>query len=421
MPPHQQSTPQTGSDIEEASHHASRRITQEILAAPHAPSSSLLARIRPLVEACPEMAIPRQRRGGLQHTPLHVISMSNKTPEQLEVLQYLSNRYPDSVQATDRFGLLPLHYACKGSASVQVVRHLIENFPKSVQVTDKRGRLPLFHALGRASPPSLELVNCLVECYPDSLKEQDQWNGLPLHVACHTNTPICIVQYLIQKYPESVKTKSTDLERLPLHYACLANASLEVVKCLVQQYPESVWVKDHHDKLPLYYACISGSRVAITFLLQQQYARFFESNGGQWLPLHAVCADPHSSQIEVECVAEFFPESIHAKDMKGALALHWACRTLQPSDHRVIAYLVESYPESLRIADQDGCLALHWASCSCNPDSLRTIQYLVDKYPAAVELVAKTNTLPVQMAILTSKQSLDTIYYLIRECPHSIL
>jgi ankyrin repeat protein len=129
--------------------------------------------------------------------------------------------------------------------------------------------------------------------------------------------------------------------------------------------------------------------------------------------MHAVCADPRSSRAQVQLVAEFFPASLVATDSRGALPLHWACRTLK---HDTVEFLIEQYPESLRCEDDTGSLALHWACCGEKDDSIDTIQYLVAKYPAAIEQLTKRGALPVHVA-MCSTQSLNTLWYLMREYP----
>jgi hypothetical protein len=111
----------------------------------------------------------------------------------------------------DNDGTLPLHFACcNNEVLLDVVRYLVQEYPESLQVTNNGGWLPLHFAFERGMLAPLDVVQYLVQKYPD----------LHIHQACSNMAALDIVRYLVQEYPESLKVTDNDGD-LPLHYVHL--------------------------------------------------------------------------------------------------------------------------------------------------------------------------------------------------------
>lgn len=393
---------------------ALRQITQEIVnARNHHTEGSLFERVLVLSKSCPGNVAPSN--SALKHTPLHIICMK-ESPEQLQVIKLLSEKFPHFLRTIDRFGLLPLHYACKGLIAEECIRYLTSRFPESLKRKDSRGRLPLHHALDANQGATLSLVTHLVEAYHDSIDESIEWKGNALHIACKGNASFEIIKFLVDKNSSSVHAESGDHGRLPIHNACIARAPISVVKYLHDCYPDSLRHKDQHGLVPLQYACSVENPCVevIQFFLTVSYSSFLEIHGGGWL--HAVCDDPMvCNSAVIRAVASFYSEEIMLTDNKGTLPIHRACQTAD--DLASIGALLEEYPESLERADFEGSLPLHWA-CR-NRKSTLLVAELLHHHPAAVECIDNRGQLPVHEAILNRVACLNTLFSLLVEYPSS--
>jgi ankyrin repeat protein len=72
---------------------------------------------------------------------------------------------------TDSVGLLPLHYACRNTASLQVVQFLSEQWLEALTKTDVDGSLPLH--LACKNKATLDVVGLLVDQWPEAVTIMD--------------------------------------------------------------------------------------------------------------------------------------------------------------------------------------------------------------------------------------------------------
>ncbi len=193
--------------------------------------------------------------------PLHFACAKGAS---LEIIQYLVEQYPASIKVKNdplmeglSAGYLPLHVSCEVN-SFEVARFLVETYPKALRVKTDHDDLPLHLACrnfrGGASFP---LIRYLVEQYPDSVKAKGRAGQLPLHKAIFWNIPFEVMQFLVEQYPASIQTKCKE-GLLPLHLACIYAkfyehpAALIIIQYLVEKYPESMYDRDNiSEKTPL--------------------------------------------------------------------------------------------------------------------------------------------------------------------------
>jgi ankyrin repeat protein len=97
------------------------------------------------------------------HTPLHYIAGAKPRCALVKRIKYLA---PESLKIQDDAERLPLHWACRYSASPDVLTILVKAYPNATKVQDEDGRLPLHYASknGAAS----EVINLLIDEFPES-------------------------------------------------------------------------------------------------------------------------------------------------------------------------------------------------------------------------------------------------------------
>jgi hypothetical protein len=110
-----------------------------------------------------------------------------------------------------------LREACREQPqSIDKIRSLVNECPEAVKTTDKYGYLPLHWACIYMAP--LEVIQYLVKQWPEAVKTKLVSGSLPLHLACRFKAPLEEVQFLVEQWPEAVKT--TDVSgKTPLGYA----------------------------------------------------------------------------------------------------------------------------------------------------------------------------------------------------------
>ena len=96
---------------------------------------------------------------------------------------------------------LPLHWACARHAPSDAVITLLELCPESLQARDEDGMLPI-HCACFSGAASLTLA-ALATCWADGLNER--WCGqLPIHLACAKHADADVVRRFVSLCPESL-------------------------------------------------------------------------------------------------------------------------------------------------------------------------------------------------------------------------
>jgi ankyrin repeat protein len=78
----------------------------------------------------------------------------------LEMVQFLGERHPATVEMANIDGLLPLHIACNGQASLKILQFLVEMDSDAVEMVNNIGFWPLHKACRNDEP--LDVVLSLV-------------------------------------------------------------------------------------------------------------------------------------------------------------------------------------------------------------------------------------------------------------------
>lgn len=354
-----------------------------------------------LFQKWPDAAmIPNNWDGAL---PLHALCRQSKTS--MENVRMLIDSFPQAVEVADKSGRLPIHYAIKGKRH-SLVKALIEKCPSSLMIRSNDGTIPL-HVACRCNQLSFSVIETILQESPLSTRAKDQWEMLPLHYACFYANEVDVIEILIDKWPESLMSKSTFYGGLPIHAACLRKPIVpQVIQKLVEKAPTSITIQSEKGWLPLDRACdssIAESVKLINFL------------SGYQSPFHFACS--YSSSLDtLRYLRSHFPDETQSY-VDGRLPLHRACRNGIQLD--IIRYLVYLFPRATQLVDQSGDLPLH---CACrNKMHPEILEYLIKQYPSALHAFSgEDQCLPIHLVCDSGNVKLSSIEFFLRNCPSSI-
>jgi len=194
----------------------------------------------------------------------------------VEVIQFLVECWPESLQIGNSSGRLPLHLACYGRPPLAVIYYVLDSFPQAAQMQDEYLSLPLHCACTQVSRSQLEVIKRLLQVWPEAIRVPDQNGFLPLHQALYDVTDLEVIQMLVEFWPVSLQVRSLSLQdrgchgRGPLHLACLYQSS-SVIHYVLNLYPQAAQIKDAYLTLPLHYAL--EREPALPFELIEQFVQ----------------------------------------------------------------------------------------------------------------------------------------------------
>jgi ankyrin repeat protein len=107
---------------------------------------------------------------------LHRVCCFNPT---ISVVRALHDFAPGSTLEQDIFGRLPLHDACRFSASAEVCAFVTGSYMAAVYIQDQLGRTPLHYAVGRGFYMQAHVIVALSMTAPRVLHCRDKRGGTP--------------------------------------------------------------------------------------------------------------------------------------------------------------------------------------------------------------------------------------------------
>jgi Ankyrin repeats (3 copies) len=132
--------------------------------------------------------------------PLHEACSNHSTP--LPLVKALVEAFPDSIKTPESaYQRLPLHIACRKHANLEIVQYLLERYPAGSLVPDSLGRLPLHYALSNGADD--DIVKMMIEKTPTCARGNDRKGWLPLHVACSVGASTRVIECILKAYPEA--------------------------------------------------------------------------------------------------------------------------------------------------------------------------------------------------------------------------
>jgi ankyrin repeat protein len=215
-------------------------------------------------------------------TPLHFACSFGH----VQVVIALLDRGADT-EVKDRHGWTPLHWASLYN-HLAVVKALLSGGANILAVNDY-GRLPIHFAVSKGNSevakcllqhiyattrrlPLHELVEDLTRIGNSGIRA----GGPPLHYALRhdvlgTDDVVEIIEYLVGRNPALVSSRDQD-GSFPLHVACRRGASFAIVQSLVNLYEASVKSVTSEGDLPLFLACeMPETSLDTIFLLMKLY------------------------------------------------------------------------------------------------------------------------------------------------------
>uniref|UniRef100_A0A6C0I8C0 Uncharacterized protein n=1 Tax=viral metagenome TaxID=1070528 RepID=A0A6C0I8C0_9ZZZZ len=201
-----------------------------------------------LLRECPLAAnFPHPIGGGM---PLHIVCENMPA----NIVALVLEAGVESVGVRDDNMKLPLHVACRSSASFEVIDMLLRAYPQAARErVASTGMLPLHCALLSHSPTDLRIVKALLDLFPesasDALTSYPHQGKLALHLACEKGESLGVITALMKAYPAAVSTKDFN-DKVPLHNAFIGE-NLAVVKAIWSAFPEAVKMKDVYGNLPV--------------------------------------------------------------------------------------------------------------------------------------------------------------------------
>ena len=307
-------------------------------AAKYSPSINLC---KELIKMYPEsLRVEESNSGSL---PIHEIMCHNgyNLGHHIHIIRYFLDVYPESIDARDNNGWLPIHRAIgeyNSERREETIKLLLIYDPSaaSKKTADVNCRLPLHIACKKSC---LGMAQLLYDAYPEAIWTRDVDGETPLDIAkraAQSRNPSNIVSFVEAQMmiaPANVqsihlwskfytRTQNGGTGSLPLHRALNNNATLGAIKLLVKGNPESLQVANNQGSLPLHIACEFSSVKVVQFLL--------ELNGND------SCLD-------------------HL-DIEGNSPLHYACRG---GSYNTVKYLLERNASSVSERNADGKLPIH--------------------------------------------------------------
>lgn len=263
-----------------------------------------------------------------------------------------------------------------------------------------RLQYPLSRLFQMPSMPSIQLVYAAHQAHPTAINEADAEGQNILHLLCanaraaytEAKALISLVRYIIAAEGSLVKVPTKILGATPLHAAARFGASLEVVSLLIEQYPETLQSTTTNGETPLLWACqnvdLSFASVLVPFLLQQGASALHTNKQGE-SALHILLQShrqtpssfrsPSANKVIIVLVQAILEQDasnslLFKSDVFGRVPLHVAL-SFGSYPLEVIQFLVVHHPACLWVRDLSGFTPMHLACLY--PAQLDVVQYLL--------------------------------------------
>ena len=368
--------------------------------------------IRRLVEACPE-ALTMRDMATNGFTPLHTILLPPNEPD-LDAVKLLVELNPSLLSMGDSHGRLPIHSASSNRyVTPEVMKFLIEACPDSVEVRDKFGDLSLYHLFDTSwmkETSAIENLKLFINAHPRSVfQERDNNWRFPIQAAAASHGPgFC--KLLVDLCPGSERDEQGTLA---IFQAC-KDGRPETVKYLADVYPESIHMTYRGMNL-LYLAICSGERSDKIQVLHELDGSFISTAavntiGGHnepLLPLHIACMkwrNRNGSTVYprfdlVKTLFDYYPAAILERDEGGNLPTDLVKAVQKLGEYAdnlefLVSFLDTQHDfvkaaksrKKLHKPDKNGLLLLHRA-LSEKGISIGTIKTIVDRNLNALQWV----------------------------------
>ena len=339
-------------------------------------------------------------------TSIHILVMPIHQSNAMKILKLLMREHPASVKIQDAAGYLPLHHVVERGRNVEFCKVLIDSYPESVKIGTTvhswgwAESLPIhLGVLGErvAGEQKCEIVQYLIDCYPESLRSEDAYGYTPLHRAAQIYDNTDTIGLILAHDPSLASVQSTgeqvygrDLLHLPLHSACgicprkrsidsydsefEEEVILSAIELLFDTYPEALFERTAPSAgfIGEVFPGKTPLETAYQSIRQHRSTYRRSSSGDESGDDENAITRFLEDQLDYARMAKDH-EAMTTPDKKGRLALHLAL--LEGAPHGSIKLLLKGNPAALQVADNRGKLPLHYA---CEYGSVDTVKLFVD-------------------------------------------
>ncbi|CAB0032608.1 unnamed protein product [Trichogramma brassicae] len=356
--------------------------------------------------------------------PLHVISKTDKNNYFTELFFNISDEMnqPLQVDAQDKFGCTPLHYAVRSyeRCCTETVRALLKR-GANPNILDKNGMTP-FHVCCQKKFVDLAIMlfeHCDDKYRPLQVNTRDKFGKTPLHYAIEQQLEKLVKIILENKADPNLSDSEGST---PLHIICktsrhaypkaLKNMLLEIIETISP--PVQISAQDKLGKTPLHYA-LEKQREFVEILLENGANPNLADADGL-TSLHIVVKRNWNSYTGVSFITMFFdisqkkghPVQINVRDNKGQTPLHYAAFE---NNLPILKSLLERGADA-NLADAEGSTPLH---ITYDPQSAYYIFQISSEKGQQVEVNArdKLGRTPLHYAVLTCR--IDNVMMLLTQ------
>ena len=267
-------------------------------AAKYSPSINLC---KELIKMYPEsLRVEESNSGSL---PIHEIMCHNgyNLGHHIHIIRYFLDVYPESIDARDNNGWLPIHRAIgeyNSERREETIKLLLIYDPSaaSKKTADVNCRLPLHIACKKSC---LGMAQLLYDAYPEAIWTRDQNGKTPIQLARRqakkrnngSNSAI-LVNFLKTQLLHVEKAKTTNLDEngwLPLHHALKENAPLGTIQLMIRTDLLAVLTPDNKLVLPLHIACEFSTVKVVQFLVKKDNSSVYCIDKNKDSILHYAC------------------------------------------------------------------------------------------------------------------------------------
>ena len=156
--------------------------------------------------------------------PLHYY-LARDSNVDIDVVKLLTEAHPRSLITSDEEyePCYPIHAAVYSSNSnnmKNILEYILELEPSSIQLLDGRGRAPL-HLACRNENIKLVIVEFLFNKWPEAFRMRDHYEFLPMHELCQSlhrkeSDALAVLQFMLDIDPTMVRERDRD-DYLPIH------------------------------------------------------------------------------------------------------------------------------------------------------------------------------------------------------------
>ena len=343
---------------------------------------------------------------------LHYSSMTNN----VELFNYLLNRYQLSIDVKDRYGRTPLHIA-SWYASSSVVEYIVSiQGNEALLVTDNNGTSCLHYASnasigikattvynkifaqrdasnintigGTKIKNNIDFITCnkRIKLFSSLLKKASTCPNFDINSTTNDGQSLlhlasCSGSTLLVKALEEYNINCTlDNDGMsPVHHAA-ESGSASVLSYIISQYNLNANDTDYtHGRTPLVYSCVSGSINSVKYLINNHNSDPNITENVGITCLHHSCRNGH---IDItQYLIEVQHCDINKTDNEGRTLVHHAAWS---GNFDLVQYLITEQGLSLTAVDKNGLTALHYASLSLNLSLVKELKttYQLDPYQA---------------------------------------